>query len=123
MKVPMLIKRCRHGVAAMRGRMYVFGGYDAREFLNSVEVYDQISNQWSILNPMSTRRSRVGVAVSEGKIYAVGGYDGCSNLNTMEVFDPESNSWSASQKMIVHDGGVGVAIIPTISSQIDSLGQ
>lgn len=36
--VPMLTKRCRHGVATLRGHLFVFGGYDGQTFLDTVEV-------------------------------------------------------------------------------------
>ena len=36
--VPMLSKRCRHGAATLRGRLFAFGGYDGKCFLDTVEV-------------------------------------------------------------------------------------
>ena len=63
------------------------------ESLNAVEVYEPVTEKWSITKPMTTRRSRVGVTVLSGRLYAVGGYDGQSRLNTVEVFDPSSYEW------------------------------
>ena len=35
------------------------GGYDGQNFLNTVECYDPLTNQWSVLNPMTCRRSKL----------------------------------------------------------------
>lgn len=37
--------------------VFSVGGYDGQNFLNTVECYDPLSNQWSVLNPMTCRRS------------------------------------------------------------------
>lgn len=41
-----------------------------------LQLFDPVTEQWSLVNPMSMRRSRVGVQLSGGKFYALGGYDG-----------------------------------------------
>lgn len=38
MGVSMLMKRCRHAIATLHGRMFAFGGYNGQKFLDSVEV-------------------------------------------------------------------------------------
>lgn len=37
---PMLMKRCRLGVATLNGKLYACGGYDGSTFLQTVEEYD-----------------------------------------------------------------------------------
>lgn len=44
------------GVAAMGGRIYAVGGHDGVRYLNSVEAYDPLSNQWSPVATISTCR-------------------------------------------------------------------
>ena len=63
------------------------------ESLNTVEIYEPITDSWKIGKPMTTPRSRVGVTVLAGRLYAIGGYDGQARLNTVEVYDPLSNEW------------------------------
>lgn len=76
MVTPMYTRRCRVGVTTARGRLFRWatflyrcslkmhaffssvGGYDGQNFLNTVECYDPLTNQWSVLNPMTCRRSR-----------------------------------------------------------------
>lgn len=41
----MLTKRCRLGVATLNGKLYVCGGYDGSTFLQSVEMYDPITDK------------------------------------------------------------------------------
>jgi len=43
--VPMLTRRCRLGVATLNGKLYVCGGYDGSTFLQTVEMFDPVTNQ------------------------------------------------------------------------------
>ena len=38
------------------GRLYAIGGYDGQERLNTVEVYDADTKQWTLTAPMICRR-------------------------------------------------------------------
>ena len=105
-------KRCRLGVAAFNGKLYVVGGYDGSKFLNTGEVYDPVTNTWTTIADMNSRRSRVALVSNRGRLYAIGGYDGLCNLNTVEVYDPVTDSWTQGSSMLLHEGGVGVGVIP-----------
>ena len=39
--------RVNVGVAAVNGRLYAVGGFDGKNFLDTIEVYDADTNQWS----------------------------------------------------------------------------
>ena len=108
---PMLSKRCRLGVAALHGRIYVAGGYDGNVFLRSVECYDPNTDRWSRVSPMNIKRSRVALAACCGRLYAIGGYDGTTNLSTVECYNPELDQWSFVASMCAHEGGVGVGVV------------
>ncbi|VDD75425.1 unnamed protein product [Mesocestoides corti] len=77
---PMLHRRCRHGVAVLRGRIFAAGGYNGCYFLRSVEVYEPAPpvhsdtglGQWSEVAGMANPRSRVSLAASGGRLYAIG---------------------------------------------------
>lgn len=112
----MLSKRCRLGVAAMHGQIYVAGGYDGNVFLRSVERYDPANDCWTRVASMSIKRSRVALAASGGKLYAIGGYDGTSNLSSVECYNPESDRWTFVASMCAHEGGVGVGVVAVDSS-------
>lgn len=42
---PMMTKRCRLGVATLNGKLYVCGGYDGATFLQTVEMYDPLTDK------------------------------------------------------------------------------
>jgi N-acetylneuraminic acid mutarotase len=74
--------------------------------LDTVEVFDTGTNQWSTAAPMSTRRDNPGTAVLDGKLLSFGGRtrnaDGTTTngtLNTVEAYDPATNTWSAKAPM------------------------
>ena len=52
------------GVATHEGLLYVIGGYDGATHLNSVEVYNPITNSWLMLpSSMALPRSYFGTAI------------------------------------------------------------
>ena len=53
MIAPMLSKRCRLGVAAINNHLIVCGGYNGSVFLASVEKYEPIANQWTMVRHVS----------------------------------------------------------------------
>ena len=53
-------------------KIYIMGGFNGQESLNSVEYYDPATNQWTMVRPMRDRRSGVGVATHRGVLYAAG---------------------------------------------------
>ena len=116
---PMRTKRCRLGVATLKGRLYAVGGYDGSSFLDSVERFDVDSCQWVKVASMRVKRSRVAVAASHGRLFAVAGYDGQTKLSSTEMYDPESDSWTFVSPLLAHDGGVGVGMVPECESLMD----
>lgn len=109
---PMLTRRCRLGVAVLRGKIYVCGGYDGATFLQTAEAYDPVRQKWQFVAPMNVTRSRVALVANCGRLFAVGGYDGVSNLSSVEVYDPDVDRWTPVASMCAHEGGVGVGVLP-----------
>lgn len=52
----MSMLRSRLGVAVLRGKLYAFGGYNGKDRLASVEVYDPLKKEWSTVSPMQCKR-------------------------------------------------------------------
>lgn len=52
----MSMLRSRLGVSVLRGKLYAFGGYNGKDRLASVEVYDTVKNEWSTVCPMQCKR-------------------------------------------------------------------
>ncbi len=109
----MTSRRCRCGVAVVRGRVYAVGGFNGSLRVKTVDEYDPARDSWQPVANMEARRSTLGVAVLNDHIYAVGGFDGSTGLNSAEVLDlsvPEG-SLSAAQ-----GGLVGAAALSSPAS-------
>jgi kelch-like protein 18 len=55
----MSMLRSRVGVAVMRNRLYAIGGYNGTDRLNTVEVLDAETRQWSRVASMNCKRRSV----------------------------------------------------------------
>lgn len=51
----------------MNGQVFAVGGCDAWNCLNSVEVYDPETDEWSFASEMITARRGCGVATFKGQ--------------------------------------------------------
>ncbi|CAI4233035.1 unnamed protein product [Auanema sp. JU1783] len=109
---PMSKRRCGVGVAVVDDLVYAVGGHDGQSYLNSVERYDPVTNQWLCdVAPTSTCRTSVGVAVLEGYLYAVGGQDGKSCLNVVERYNARRDEWESVAAMGSRRLGVSVSVL------------
>ncbi|MCG3133476.1 MAG: N-acetylneuraminate epimerase [Planctomycetes bacterium] len=87
--------------AAIGGRIYVIGGSDSRDPLES---YDPVSGAWATHATNPSQRDGSGYhaayASSGGKLYAIGGYDpAIGGLASMDAYDPAANLWSPRAAM------------------------
>ncbi|NBI31260.1 kelch repeat-containing protein, partial [Chengkuizengella marina] len=90
------------------GKIYVMGGYkylnehSASDSLNSVEVYDPLTNTWTELSSMNFRRSSFQSQMINGKIFVMGGFDynSGSYLNDVEMYNPVTNTWMEMPSLI-----------------------
>jgi N-acetylneuraminic acid mutarotase len=83
-----------HGVTALNGRIYVFGGSDeSGRPTNAALEYDPLSSTWRELSVLPTPRSSPGVAALNGLLYVVGGI-GARNTPVVEIYDPATDGWS-----------------------------
>ncbi len=100
--------------AAIGGKLYVVGGANsaggAGPRLETLEIYDPATGQWSPGSSMPTAREQAGAAVVDGQLYVVGGRGENHALATLEVYDPATDQWSRRADMPIAgtSGGVGV---------------
>eukprot|EP00095_Tigriopus_kingsejongensis_P011750 snap_masked-scaffold241_size241811-processed-gene-0.2 protein:Tk11750 transcript:snap_masked-scaffold241_size241811-processed-gene-0.2-mRNA-1 annotation:"ring canal kelch homolog" len=118
-------RRCRCGVAVVRGRVYAVGGFNGSLRVRTVDEYDPVKERWSSVATMEARRSTLGVAVLHDRIYAVGGFDGSTGLSSAEVLDlsvptagaiegvgpSPSREWRPIASMSTRRSSVGVGVL------------
>ncbi|MFH0758174.1 MAG: kelch repeat-containing protein [Bacteroidota bacterium] len=92
----------------MDGMIYVFGGANSSlALLNSAEVFNAGTNEWSNLVPMPTDLYESNAEVINHKIYLVGGWHDENNLKTSNrtfEYNPEGESWIEKKDFPVSTG-------------------
>lgn len=121
--------------------MYVIGGAESWNCLNSVERYNPENNTWTLVAPMNVARRGAGVGIYAGKmekmlergrlpcknggvsdqrwclcrltgkLFVVGGFDGSHALRCVEVYDPARNEWRMLGSMNSARSNAGVAVL------------
>jgi glucose/arabinose dehydrogenase len=85
--------------AAVDGRFYVFGGrqcggHTACEGRSHVQIYDSLTDSWSLGAPMPEGCSGMGNAVVlNQRIYVIGGEGGSCTGTAVQEYDPSNDSW------------------------------
>ncbi|XP_078485792.1 kelch-like protein 10 isoform X1 [Ciona intestinalis] len=88
------IPRAYHGVAFVKGNVYVIGGFDGVNYFNTVRRFSVANFEWVEEPQMLHKRCYISVTVLDKKIYALGGMDGTNRLNSAECYDPSQKIWS-----------------------------
>jgi len=113
--------RYRHAAAEVGGKIYLFGGTNSNDQVETaIDVFDTSSGQWSTLAegfPNATAATTDnGAFAYGGKIYVVGGYDVDNDWaaqQSMWIFDPSksgSTAWSEGPELF-HERGDFAAIV------------
>lgn len=87
---------------SINGKLYLVGG--AGPSAGKLQVYDPVSNQWSLGPNLPWLGNSVCTAVINGKLYAAGGIVGATTVDNMAVFDPAINQWAPLPPMPFHTG-------------------
>ena len=102
-RAPMPTARSAMAVAAVNGRIYVFGGAQTNPgcfYLNTGEVYDTLTDTWAGVAPMAWNPDGAGAAVVDGQVYVGGGLIQCgSSYSNFAAYNPASNTWTAKAPM------------------------
>uniref|UniRef100_A0A3Q4HFU4 Kelch like family member 10 n=1 Tax=Neolamprologus brichardi TaxID=32507 RepID=A0A3Q4HFU4_NEOBR len=92
-------------------QIYICGGFNGNECLQTAEYYNPESNQWTIISPMNSRRSGIGVIAYADHVFAVGGFDGNNRLRTAEAYNPHTNTWNLVSSMLTPRSNFGIEVI------------
>lgn len=101
----------RYGLEAVthtNGLCYVMGGTAGFGALNTVEVYNPLTNTWTNGVPMPTPRMDFSALLHDDKIYVVGGYNFTGPLASVDCFDPATGSWTTLTSMPTPRAGLMV---------------
>lgn len=60
--------RCEFGLTGYNGNLYAFGGWVGSDMGASVEVYDPVTDEWTLTGHMPEPRFGMGVVHYEGKV-------------------------------------------------------
>jgi Galactose oxidase, central domain/Kelch motif len=91
--------RSLHAAALLNGILYVFGGYDGMQRVNTFHAFSFAEKRWSPVlpsansaNPPSPRDRHVALAFGNS-FYVHGGFDGTSRVSDFWGFDFSSMTW------------------------------
>uniref|UniRef100_T1IUX1 Uncharacterized protein n=1 Tax=Strigamia maritima TaxID=126957 RepID=T1IUX1_STRMM len=68
---PMNVQRSDASATTCLNKIYIMGGFNGQECMNTAEVYDPEVNQWTMIAPMRNRRSGVSCIAYHSNIYAI----------------------------------------------------
>ncbi len=93
------------------GKIYVFGGCAGGVPTNEVDIYNPVTDTWSLGTPMPTARAPFyGVGIKGDGIYVMGGENAFGAPSAAnEVYDIAHNSWSSATPLPHPRGEMGVA--------------
>lgn len=101
-------------VAAVDGRVYVFGGSVNQARVNTVYAFDPSPATWATRAPYpGTARDHMGVAVVNGLVYLVGGVTAwpTPSVSTVNRYDPVANSWTTVAPLPAARGAMAVGAV------------
>lgn len=89
----------RYALTALEGTLFLFGGWDGKQSVNTVLSYNPATDTWKERTGFSFPRSDAQAAVLGDKIFLAGGMDGTNPVRQIEVYspaqdEPTGNAWS-----------------------------
>lgn len=110
--VPMPSPRTALGAAAVGGKIYVVGGFDAFGRTSSaVDEFDIAKNTWSSARPLPKARHNPAVATDGQRLYVFGGMTGLAKtpIDSLSIYDPASGNWTEGPDLPDPLGAAAVA--------------
>lgn len=120
---PAPMERTEVAAAALGGKIYVAGGFSKPSLQNvlkfaisnDVEVYDPVSDSWSIATPLPEGRHHAGIASLNGFLYVVGGFTKAflsiwHAVPTVYQYNPATKEWREMASMPTARGALGITV-------------
>ena len=91
---PLNEARRAHCAVALPDGVYVLGGFNGKDYLTSVERFDEGKNEWTLVSEMSIGKCAMSAVVTSDCqfIYVFGGYNGAA-LGEVERYDVMLDVW------------------------------
>jgi DNA-binding CsgD family transcriptional regulator len=102
-----------YALADFEGRLYLFGGWDGEQALDSVYIYDPDADAWDEGTAMPTARWGAGAGVIQDRIFVIGGWNLAGLLRDNEVYLPSREGsgvdiWEIKEPLIEEVVGLGI---------------
>lgn len=96
--------RSSYALAAVEGKIYLFGGWDGTDYRADVWQYDPDQDSWTERTAMPTMRAFASAAVLEERVYVLGGANETGPLDIAEVYFPAEdaeagNPWTTPARL------------------------
>lgn len=121
-RAPAPTKRTEVAAAALRGKIYVVGGFAEPDFGNlralaiskTVEEYDPVTDRWTTKAPLPVGLHHVGIGMVGDRLYVIGGYtqsglSGWHPVSSVYMYDPATDSWTERAPMPTPRGALAIA--------------
>jgi len=107
--------RCAYALATIRERVYLFGGWDGRRYVDTVFRYDPVTARWDELGSMPVALGFQAVAVVDDRAYLIGGYDGSREFASCYEYDASreggGSPWTECAPMSATRGGAAATAV------------
>ena len=110
-------RRDNPGVAVVNGQIHVFGGRTRNAngttdngALNTMEIYDPVTDSWMFGAPMLNGRRTMAVGTLNDRIQAIGG-EGGAELDIHEEYNPATGAWRTLPDIITPRHGAAFGTI------------
>lgn len=109
--------------AAFNGRVYVFGGYNGSQYLETTWIYNPADNTWREGARMPAPRFGSAVGVAGEKIIVAAGFSPSGATNTTWEYDPAADTYTVKAPMPLPEGRVhGVTVETETRLEVHVLG-
>ncbi len=108
-----------YALVAFEGQLYLFGGWDGQNFVDTALNYNPNLDTWTTMTALPSKRGYSGAAVAGGKIFVFGGFDGQQALATNFIYLPdldraEAYPWKEAAPLPEGRYAMGVATIADV---------
>ncbi|RMG95757.1 MAG: hypothetical protein D6706_11495 [Chloroflexi bacterium] len=91
--------------------LYLFGGWDGTQYLDTAFVYDPGADSWRPIERMPQPRVFAAGAAVAGQLYVVGGFDGEDELDSCHYYDVTAEVWVSCPPMLQARAGAGATVL------------